>query len=183
METTKCPSHKCKGECSSEERPLFAENSTEWCFPIILNQKKHNMGNNSRKTEYTVINECVKEVRTNVHDEECSGRLSVITDDLIQAVKTKIHEKRRFTITTISLEFPDVSRSMVYKIVTEDLWTLCSWRVPRLLTAEHKKKRFAISLNILICYEEEGDSIMSRIITGDEKWVSNITAQNQSNIR
>ncbi|GFX91025.1 uncharacterized protein TNCV_2283171 [Trichonephila clavipes] len=87
--------------------------------------------------------------RTNVHDEERSIRPSVITDDLMQAVKTKIRENRRFTITTLSFEFLDVSRSVVYKIGTEalSLKNLCSGCVPRLLTAEHKEKRFAISLD------------------------------------
>ncbi|GFT87462.1 hypothetical protein TNCV_641711 [Trichonephila clavipes] len=47
-----------------------------------------------------------KDGRTNVHDEERSGRPSVITDDLMQAVEAKIHENRRFTITTLSLGFP-----------------------------------------------------------------------------
>ncbi|GFT26409.1 dynein beta chain, ciliary [Trichonephila clavipes] len=42
---------------------------------------------------------------TNVYDEERSGRPSVITDDLRQAVETKIREKRRFTITTLSWNF------------------------------------------------------------------------------
>ncbi|GFX02816.1 uncharacterized protein TNCV_4437981 [Trichonephila clavipes] len=90
--------------------------------------------------------------RTNVHDEERTKYL------------------RKFTITTLSLEFPNVSRSVVYKIVTEDFnfKKLCSRWVPRLLTAEHQEKKFAISLDFLIRYEEEGDDMMSRIVTGDE---------------
>ncbi|GFW19902.1 uncharacterized protein TNCV_3562051 [Trichonephila clavipes] len=83
---------------------------------------------------------------TKLHDEERSGQPSVITHDLMQAVETKIRENRRFTITSLSLEFSDVSRSVVYKIVTEDrnLKKLCSQWVPRLLTTEHKEKKFAI---------------------------------------
>ncbi|GFT37380.1 histone-lysine N-methyltransferase SETMAR [Trichonephila clavipes] len=63
----------------------------------------------------------------------------------MQAVETKIRETWRFTITTLLLEFLDVSRSMVYKIVTEDLnfKKLYSRWVPRILTAEHKAKRRA----------------------------------------
>ncbi|GFW93903.1 uncharacterized protein TNCV_4221821 [Trichonephila clavipes] len=102
-----------------------------------------------------------KDGRTNDHDKKRSGRPSVITDDLMQVVEPKIRENRRFTITTLSLEFPDVSRSVVYKIVIENLnfKKLCSRWVARLLTAEHKEKRFAISLHILIRYEEEGDGM------------------------
>ncbi|GFS83321.1 histone-lysine N-methyltransferase SETMAR [Trichonephila clavipes] len=105
-----------------------------------------------------------------VHDEERSGRPSVITDDLMQAVETKICENRRFVINILSLEFPDVSRSLVYKIMTEDLnfKKLCSWWVSRLFSPEHKEKRFANPLDFLIRYEEEGDSMLSRIITGEK---------------
>ncbi|GFX64606.1 uncharacterized protein TNCV_1671421 [Trichonephila clavipes] len=47
-----------------------------------------------------------KDERTNVYDEERSGRPSVITDDLMQPVETKIRENRKFTMTTLSLKFP-----------------------------------------------------------------------------
>ncbi|GFW04221.1 RNase H domain-containing protein [Trichonephila clavipes] len=84
-----------------------------------------------------------KDGRINVHEEERSGRPSVITEDLMQAVETKILENGRFTITTLSLEFPAIYRSVVWKIVTEDLnfKKLCSLWVPRLRTAEHREKR------------------------------------------
>ncbi|GFX40019.1 uncharacterized protein TNCV_2273031 [Trichonephila clavipes] len=67
------------------------------------------------------------------------------------------------------------------KIVTEDLnfKKLCFRWVPRLLTVDHKEKRFAISLDFLIRYEEEGDDMLSRIVTGDETWVSHITPESK----
>ncbi|GFX26603.1 histone-lysine N-methyltransferase SETMAR [Trichonephila clavipes] len=122
-----------------------------------------------------------KDGRTNVHDEERSGRPSVITDDLMQAVETKIRDNRRFTITTLPLEFPEVSQSVVNKIVTEGLnfKKLCSRWVPRLLTAEHKEKRFASSLHFLIHYKKESDGMLSRIVTGEETWVSHITPESK----
>ncbi|GFU35788.1 uncharacterized protein TNCV_1083521 [Trichonephila clavipes] len=81
------------------------------------------------------------EGRTNVLDEERSSRSSVITDDLMQAVETKIRGNRRFTISTLSLEFPDVSQSVVFKIGTEDLnfKKLCSRWAPRLLTVKQRE--------------------------------------------
>ncbi|GFU22319.1 histone-lysine N-methyltransferase SETMAR [Trichonephila clavipes] len=91
--------------------------------------------------------------RTNVHDEECSGRSTLITEYLMQAVETKIRDNRRFTITTLSF--------------------------PTLLTLEHKEKRFVTSLGILIRYEEEGDDMLSRIITGDEAGVFHINPESK----
>ncbi|GBM04061.1 hypothetical protein AVEN_247934-1 [Araneus ventricosus] len=59
--------------------------------------------------------------RDNVHDESRSGRPSVITDDMVASVEAKILENRRFTISTLSNDFPEVSRSVMYKIVSEKL--------------------------------------------------------------
>ncbi|GFW39950.1 uncharacterized protein TNCV_5116331 [Trichonephila clavipes] len=122
-----------------------------------------------------------KDGRTNVHDEERSGWPYVITNDLMQAVETKIHENRKFTITTFSLKFPDVSWSVVYKIVTEDVnfKKLCSRWVPRLFTVEQKDKRFVSSLDFLLRYKEEGDDMLNRIVTGDETWVFHITPESK----
>ncbi|KAG8247473.1 hypothetical protein J6590_060629 [Homalodisca vitripennis] len=62
-----------------------------------------------------------KDGRTNVHDEEQSGRPSVITDDLIQKVDNKVKENRRFKISSLADKFPAVSRSVLYEIVSERL--------------------------------------------------------------
>ncbi|GFW10402.1 HTH_48 domain-containing protein [Trichonephila clavipes] len=40
-----------------------------------------------------------------IHDEPRSGRPSVITDDLVNAVDEKIRKDRRFTISILALEF------------------------------------------------------------------------------
>jgi len=50
-----------------------------------------------------------KDGRTNIHDEEQSGRPSVVTDDLIKKVDSKVKENRRFTISSLSEELPFVS--------------------------------------------------------------------------
>ena len=45
----------------------------------------------------------------------------MITEDLVNAVDEKIREDRRFTISTLALEFPNVSRTILLKIVSENL--------------------------------------------------------------
>lgn len=42
------------------------------------------------------------EGRTNVHDEERSGRPSVVNDDLVEKINQKVRENRKFTITQLS---------------------------------------------------------------------------------
>ena len=58
-----------------------------------------------------------EEGRTNVHDEEPS----VMTDDLVEKMNTTLRGNSRFTISELSLEFPQVSRSVIYDIVSEKL--------------------------------------------------------------
>jgi hypothetical protein len=62
-----------------------------------------------------------KDGRTNVHDEKRSGQPSVVSDDLVQSVDQKMCERRRFTISELSCEFPHISHTVLYKIITERL--------------------------------------------------------------
>ncbi|GBN25841.1 hypothetical protein AVEN_58854-1 [Araneus ventricosus] len=62
-----------------------------------------------------------KDGRTNAHYEERSGRPSVTTEDFVQKVDAKVRENRRLTISSLSNEFPQVSRSVLCGIVTEHL--------------------------------------------------------------
>ncbi|GFV00446.1 histone-lysine N-methyltransferase SETMAR [Trichonephila clavipes] len=122
-----------------------------------------------------------KDGRENVHDEPRSGRPSVITDALVNAVDEKIREDRRFTISTLALEFPNVGRTTLHKVVSEKLKfrKLCARWVPRLLTEEHKLKRMACALDFLDRYHKEGDQFLESIVTGDETWVSHITPESK----
>ncbi|GFT39826.1 histone-lysine N-methyltransferase SETMAR [Trichonephila clavipes] len=122
-----------------------------------------------------------KDGRENVHGEPRSGRPSVITDDLFNAMDEKIREDRRFTISTLALEFPNVDRTTLHKVVSEKLKfrKLCARWVPRLLTEEHKLKRMACALDFLDRYHKEGDQFLERIVTGDATWVSHITPESK----
>ncbi|GFX47054.1 histone-lysine N-methyltransferase SETMAR [Trichonephila clavipes] len=86
-------------------------------------------------------------------------------------VRKWIREDRRFTISTLALEFPNVGRTTLHKVVSEKLKfrKLCARCVPRLLTEEHKLKRMACALDFLDRYHKEGDQFLERIVTGDEK--------------
>ena len=54
------------------------------------------------------------EGRENVHDEARSGRPSLVNDDLVR-------DDRRFTISDLSLHFPQISRNLPYDIVSSHL--------------------------------------------------------------
>jgi hypothetical protein len=59
-----------------------------------------------------------KDSRTNVYDEERSGQPSVVSYDLVQSDHQKICERRRFTISELWCEFPQISRTVLYEINT-----------------------------------------------------------------
>jgi hypothetical protein len=62
-----------------------------------------------------------KNGRTNVHDEERAGRPTVVTQELVQMIDEKVRDNRRFTISELSHQFPQISRALLHKVITEDL--------------------------------------------------------------
>jgi hypothetical protein len=54
-----------------------------------------------------------KDGQTYVHDEELSGRPSVMSHDLVQSVEQKICERWFFTISELSCKFPQISRTFL----------------------------------------------------------------------
>ena len=59
--------------------------------------------------------------RTDMHD-ECGQELhSIVTDELIKKVDQCLRGKRRFTISVLSEEFPQTSRTALCRIVTDRL--------------------------------------------------------------
>jgi len=57
------------------------------------------------------------EGRENVHDEARSGRPSLV-NDLVREVKERVRDDRRFTISDLSLHFPQILRILLYDIVS-----------------------------------------------------------------
>jgi len=57
------------------------------------------------------------EGRENVHDEARSGRPSLVNDDLVCKVNERMRDDTRFTISDLSLHFPQISRTLLYDIV------------------------------------------------------------------
>jgi hypothetical protein len=91
------------------------------------------------------------EGRDNVHDALRSGWPAVVSEDLLRAVKAKVHEDRWFTILSLSLHFQQISRTFLYEIATDrlDFRKLCSRWVPKMLSEEHKKKWAASAMTFV----------------------------------
>jgi hypothetical protein len=70
---------------------------------------------------------------------------SAVSDHPVQSVEQKICERRRFTISEVSCEFPQISRTLLYEIIAVRLGYhkfSATW-VPKMLTGAHKTQRMA----------------------------------------
>jgi hypothetical protein len=113
--------------------------------------------------------------RKNIHDEERSGRPSAVNDDFVQS------ERRRFTISELSWEFSQISRTLFHDIIIVRLGyhKFCTRWVPKMLTGAHKTQRMASALTFLKRCLKVSHEFLSHIVrvTGDETWVSFANAE------
>jgi len=58
------------------------------------------------------------EGRQNVHDEARSGHPTLVNDDLVRKVNERVRDDRIFTISDLSLNIPQISRTLLYVIVS-----------------------------------------------------------------
>ncbi len=70
-----------------------------------------------------------------------------------------------------------ISRATVHRIVHDELAmkkVLSQW-VPKQLTETHQNECMASAIDFLTRYEQEGNAMLERIVTGDEMWVHHYT--------
>jgi hypothetical protein len=118
---------------------------------------------------------------------EVVGRSSALSDVLVQSVDKKNSERRRFTISKLSCQFPQISRTVLYDsiIVTLGYYKFWARWVPKMLMGAYKTQRMA-SADILEPYHKDGDGFLNHTVrvTGYETWVSfsNIETKDQSKL-
>jgi hypothetical protein len=118
---------------------------------------------------------------------EVVGWPPVVSDDHLRNTDQEICERRYFTISELLLEFSQISRTLLYEIITVRLGycKFCNRCVPKMLTGENKTQRNASAVaDFSERYRVDGDEFLSHIVrvTGDETWVSfvNIETEEQS---
>ncbi|GFV26930.1 uncharacterized protein TNCV_1753891 [Trichonephila clavipes] len=120
------------------------------------------------------------EGRQSVHDEERSGRPSIN----VELMRQSVMENCCFTITELSSQFPQISRSLLHEIITKHLLfkKLCARWVPKNLTPEHKIQRLGAALTFLQQYHDDVDEFLERIVTGDETRISHFTTETKQQL-
>ena len=113
------------------------------------------------------------EGRTSIEDEHRVGwPVEIATPATLQSVEDIIRADRRVTIDAVATAI-GCSHGQAYNIMHERLGfhQVCSHWMSRQLTPQHKSQRMGLSLQHLQHYQDEGDDMLSRIVTGDESWV------------
>jgi histone-lysine N-methyltransferase SETMAR len=111
--------------------------------------------------------------RESILDNRRSGRHVVATDErTVAQINALIRADRRVSISDI-VRSTGISRGSAHKIVQTNLkYRKVSARwVPRQLKPEQKAIRMMTSLDSLQRYDMEGETMLARIVTGDETWV------------
>lgn len=111
--------------------------------------------------------------RESLIDKKRPGRKVVATNNgNVNKIDAFIRSDRRVSISDIVL-FTGISRGSVHKVVQDNLKfrkVSARW-VPRQLKPEQQAIRMITSLNNLQRYNDEGEAMLDRIVTGDETWV------------
>ncbi|XP_075210291.1 histone-lysine N-methyltransferase SETMAR-like [Lycorma delicatula] len=116
--------------------------------------------------------------RKEVHDEEQSGRPSVL-EAVIEMVKREALQNRRITARELLAGIPGSSYGTVKRALTKILGyhKCCARWVPRLLTSEHMEKRLDCARQFLEKYQEDKEELLDSIVTGDGTWVFHFTPE------
>ena len=90
----------------------------------------------------------------------------------LQSVEDIIQADRRVTIDAVATAI-GCSHGQAYNMMHEWLGfhKVCSHWLPCQLTPQHKSQIMGLSLQHLQRYQDEGDNMLSCIVTGDESWV------------
>ena len=108
---------------------------------------------------------------TDVYDKPRSGRPSTANnDENEERLDQLIRQNRRITIAEMRAELDVGVRALEAMLSSLGYSKVCARWVPRMLTQENKENRLSVSRDLLNQYEDERDSFLDRIVTGDETW-------------
>ena len=113
--------------------------------------------------------------RTEIHDEERSGRPSISGEEVEQIMR----QDRRITVDDLCILVSEVSRSTIGRTLTEKLeyQKVCARWVPCMLTEDHQQQRIDSSREFLQRYADDNDNFLDSIVTGDETWAFHFTPE------
>ena len=105
-----------------------------------------------------------------------NGHTSVHNDqrtEIVEKIKNAFRGDRRLTVDGLSVMFPQISRSLLHKTITETLGyqKLSARWDPKQLIDQHNFNRVEAGQEILRRFKLHGDEFLCSIIAGDETWM------------
>jgi hypothetical protein len=88
---------------------------------------------------------------------------SVVSDDCVQSADQTIYERWHFTISELSCEFPQISHTVLYEIITvkQGYLKFCARWVLKILTGAHKMQGMASAFTLSGQYHKDGDEFLN----------------------
>lgn len=121
---------------------------------------------------------------TNAPEEAWSDLPNIVNVELVEKINKKIHKNCCYTISELSIKFPQISENLLFSTVMQDIGDhkFCARWVPKLLSKNHKKQCIVASLAFLKAYNEHGEPLLDHNVTfsrlGKISWLER---QNKSN--
>ena len=123
-----------------------------------------------------------KRGRTSTEDEHRSGRpCQVASQENVDSVLDTVTQDKRITIRQIA-ETCDISKSTVKRILHEilNLNNMSARWVPRMLSADQKRRRMQVSQEHLDEFRADPESFLGHLVTQDETWVHHFDPETKS---
>lgn len=140
----------------------------------ILEEMKETLGDNA--PAYSTITKFIRLFKTghmSTEDYPITGRpIEVTTQENIDKVHDMILNDRRIHIHHIVNEL-ELSYGVVHRIIHDHLGLVklsARW-VPRMLTADQKRRRVTVCTELLGRFQQDPENFLKRLITQDETWV------------
>ena len=114
---------------------------------------------------------------TDVHNEQRSGRPSLISDELLQEIEGEIRANRHMTIRELHHIIPEVSKTTIHEAVTEKLWYRKLWArwVPKILRSHHRTNRSTLRyVHLLVITNRQCQKTFGPLITNTKICVSTL---------
>jgi hypothetical protein len=118
-----------------------------------------------------------------LNDPEKHRGRSVIshTNENFVLIEGLIREGRRVKVREIA-KVTGTAKSTVHEIIRDlNFHKMSACWFQTVLTEEHNSKGMASSHQNLCCYQDEGESFLESIITGDEIWIHEFTPESERN--
>ena len=104
-----------------------------------------------------------------------------MSDEMIRKGVEVVHEDQRITIHELSCLLPEVSKSIIQRILSEKLGyqKVCARWVLRMLIEDYKRQRVEAAHKFMNAMQAKEADFLNSTVTGDKMWVHHFTPESK----